>query len=183
MSALSDAVTVPQGATVATVTVHLASGRSFRLLLRAGEETAEWAYDRPDVRAAIRHERPRVHESWRVASGEFSGHRYAARLVLPGRYLVNGATIQMAPASGMLRVSRLAFFDDVGRSAKAYVRGKRTFAWKDGRLVDDAGAEWDLLTGLRKGVKGERLRQIPATPWLIKRWKSFHPKAPVYGKP
>jgi hypothetical protein len=40
---LDDAVDVPQGTVVATVSARLASGRAFELPLRAGIDTAEWA--------------------------------------------------------------------------------------------------------------------------------------------
>ena len=111
VSSLSDAVSVPQGATVARVVVGLASGRTLVALLRAGEETAEWAYDRADVRPVIRHARARVAESW--AAGGFEGHRYAGNLGLPGRYLVNSVTFEGQAGTGELLVTRLALVDDL----------------------------------------------------------------------
>jgi hypothetical protein len=111
VSSLSDAVSVPQGAIVARVVVGLASGRTLAALLRAGEETAEWAYDRADVRPVIRHARARVAESW--AAGGFEGHRYAGSLGLPGRYLVNSVTFEGQAGTGELLVTRLALVDDL----------------------------------------------------------------------
>jgi hypothetical protein len=75
----------------------------------------------------------------------------------------------------------VVLYDEESGTARAYARGDRTFAWKDGHLVDEGGARWDLMRGARAdGAKG-RLAEIPATPWLIARWKSFHPRAPVYA--
>jgi hypothetical protein len=111
VSSLSDAVGVSQGESVARLIVHLASGRRFTLALRAGEETAEWAYDRGDVRPVIRHGRPQVSESWPAPGGDFLGHRYLGRLRLPGRYLVSAVTIEMTSPRCELLVSRLALFD------------------------------------------------------------------------
>ena len=54
----------PDGEPVARVSVRLASRRFFRFLLRAGEHTAEWAYDRADVRPEVAHRRAPIAESW-----------------------------------------------------------------------------------------------------------------------
>jgi len=110
VSSLSDAVSVPQGTVVARVVVGLASGRQLITSLRAGEETAEWAYDRADVRPAVRHARAPIAESW-AASG-FEGHRYVGSLRLPGRYLVNSATVECMVGAGELLIARLTLVDD-----------------------------------------------------------------------
>jgi hypothetical protein len=106
---LSDAVTVPQDAPVARVKVRLASGRSLEVLVRAGGDTAEWAYDRPDVRALVAHRRPLVLESF--PSGTFEGHHYKASLPLSGRYLVDGLEFERLPGEGRFTLSRVALFD------------------------------------------------------------------------
>lgn len=46
--------------------------------LRAGIETAEWAYDRPDIRTVIRHERPPVAES--TPAQDFRGLWFVAEI-------------------------------------------------------------------------------------------------------
>ncbi len=48
----------PQGLEVASLIVTAADGDEIVRPVRAGLETAEWAYDRGDVRARIQHERP-----------------------------------------------------------------------------------------------------------------------------
>jgi hypothetical protein len=106
---LAESVTVRQGEVVATVNVRLASGRELPLPLRAGQHTAEWAWDRADVRSQVAHARAPVLESWR-ADG-FEGHRYLARLSLPGRYLLDGLRIERAGGAGHLVLSRLAVHD------------------------------------------------------------------------
>src|SRR6185295_16127163 len=49
------AIDVPQGALVAGVLARLTSGREVELPVRAGIDTAEWAFDRADVRDRVRH--------------------------------------------------------------------------------------------------------------------------------
>jgi hypothetical protein len=112
-TSLSNAVGLEQGAAVALLVVRLGSGRRLELPLRAGLETAEWAWDRPDVRGAVRHERARILESFtaRTASGSFEGHRYLASVRLPARYSVDAIGLERLPGEGMLTLSRLAVFD------------------------------------------------------------------------
>ena len=113
---MSEAVDVPHALPVARVTVRLASGRELPLLVRAGVETAEWAYDRPDVSGAIAHRRAPVLESFQ-APGGFPGHHYLGVLPLPGRYLVDGVRVERLPGPGRFTVSRLAVVDpESGRS-------------------------------------------------------------------
>ncbi|HEX6738493.1 MAG TPA: hypothetical protein VF310_09485 [Vicinamibacteria bacterium] len=110
VSSLADAVGLPQGEAVGFLHVRLASGREFRYPLRAGRETAEWAYDRPDVRAQVQHARPPVAESWAVEGG-FEGHHYAATFGLPGRFQVDEVRLEMRPQRGRMQVARLQLFD------------------------------------------------------------------------
>ena len=117
-SSLSDAVQVKQGAPVAKVTLRLASGRSLELLVRAGLETAEWAWDRPDVRALVAHEKAPVLESWPGPGGGFPAHRYQGILRLPGRFYLDGVGIERLPGDGHLTLSRMALVDtSTGRFA------------------------------------------------------------------
>ena len=53
--------------------------------MRAGADTAEWAHDRHDINARIRHRRAAVATSYEVndASGHYQAHTYLASLSLP----------------------------------------------------------------------------------------------------
>jgi hypothetical protein len=76
-SGLGNAGSVPQGSPVAAVDVVAADGSSTRLTLRAGVETAEWAYDSPDVLPSVQHQRPVIARN--VPGGaDFQGHSYRA---------------------------------------------------------------------------------------------------------
>jgi len=68
VTALGESIDVPQGRTVATVTLRASSGTAQSIPLRAGIETAEFAYDRPDVAATIRHRRARLYARYGVNS-------------------------------------------------------------------------------------------------------------------
>jgi hypothetical protein len=138
-SSLSESEEVVQGTPIARVSVRLASGRELDpIVLRAGVETAEWAYDRADVRPRMRHERASVLESWPAAG--FPGHRYLATLPLRGRYLVDGIRIERLPGPGRLNLSRLGLADSIS-----------------GRLMPVS-----LTSGFLSD--GARFREVAATP-------------------
>jgi hypothetical protein len=78
VTTLSNAGRLHDKAQVARLRLHMRDGRIEELALLAGRDTAEWAYDRADVRAGIKHRRALAVESW--AEEGFAGHRYLARL-------------------------------------------------------------------------------------------------------
>ena len=71
----------------------------------------------------------------------------------------------------------LVVFDAQSATGTAFERGDRVFEWKNGALRDASGAIWDSI----KGTSGENaLRPLPATPWLVGRWRPFYPRGHVY---
>jgi hypothetical protein len=110
-SSLSDAVLVPQDAPVAVVTLRLASGRSVTVLVRAGADTAEWAFDRSDVTGLMRHRKAKVLETFEAKGAPFPGRRYLGVLRLSGRFLVDGIGIESLPRTGRLSLFRMGLFD------------------------------------------------------------------------
>ena len=78
VSYLANAANVAQGATVAEVRLDGPDGQ-VTIPVRAGIETAEWAWDRPDMRGAVAHQRGMVAGQW---VGQPRGNLYVARLVV-----------------------------------------------------------------------------------------------------
>jgi hypothetical protein len=76
---------IPDNALVAQLRLKLADGGTVELPMRAGADTAEWAHDRPDIHARIRHRRAAVATSYEVKdpSGPYQAHAYLASLSLP----------------------------------------------------------------------------------------------------
>lgn len=107
---LSDAVDLEQGQVVAEARVRLGSGREARLPLRAGLETAEWAFDRADVRPLVRHERAPILENWR-GPGDFTAHRYLGILRLQSRFYVDRVRVVRGAGHGRLTLARMALVD------------------------------------------------------------------------
>ncbi len=81
----------------------------------------------------------------------------------------------------------VVFFDADTNTARAFERGKHTFAFHKAKVTDEKGRPWDMLRGLleqaAEGEGAERLTPLPGTTWLIERWQGFHPRAPVYKLP
>ena len=99
---LSWATAVADGARVGTVRVLAADGRVFELELLAGRDTAEWAFDRADIRPRVHHRRAAVGTSYAVedAQGSYDGHAYVASLALPERVSVAGLEVEAGAVAG-----------------------------------------------------------------------------------
>ena len=132
VSSLSNSTAVADGEPVAEVVVGCASGERWKTALRAGLETAEWAYDRPDVKAAIRHARPPIAESWSGdARASFDAHAYLARLALPAevRACRGARTVRLQVRAGddlALSLRRVSFVDSASKQMVPLVRTAAT---------------------------------------------------------
>lgn len=78
VSTLANSAHLPDGAPILKLRLHTRDGRVIERELQAGRDASEWAYDRPDVKAAIRHRRARIVEN-KPADG-FEAHHYLGRL-------------------------------------------------------------------------------------------------------
>ncbi len=116
LSALSEAVEVRQGTPVAWLVVRLVTGREVALPVRAGIETAEWAFDRADVRPRVQHERAAVGRSF--PTGGFNGHRYLGVLKLPVPWAVDG--LRLEAVAGAFRVSLFGLGVVDGTTGRAF---------------------------------------------------------------
>ncbi len=158
VSLLSDAVSVAQGQEVARVEARLATGRSFELSLRAGVDTAEWSWERPDVRPRVAHQLAPVFGTWTDPGAGFAAHRYLGRLRLPGRYLVDGVSLEARPEAGRLLLARLAVFDAL-TGAVTPVSLPAAFVSDGGVLAERA------VTPLRSGRASSPTTTRSCAPW------------------
>ncbi|MGH9833437.1 MAG: YfhO family protein, partial [Blastocatellia bacterium] len=78
VSTMANSTHLPDGAPILKLRLHTQDGRVIERELQAGRDTSEWAYDRADVKAAIKHQRARVVES-SPADG-FDSHFYLGRV-------------------------------------------------------------------------------------------------------
>lgn len=108
---LSWAEDVPDNAIVGRVVLQAKDGRTFEFTLRAGVNTADWAYDRPDIRARIRHQRPAVATSYDLSDTQYKykGHTYVASFALPEKTAIESGEIELAPKTTWPNLSLTVF--------------------------------------------------------------------------
>jgi hypothetical protein len=97
---------------VARITIHTTDGQVIERLLRAGSDTSEWAYERPDVKATIRHRRAPVFDS--RPSDDQSGYpalRYWARISLGDRLRVGRVEMTKLVADADVGIWHASLFD------------------------------------------------------------------------
>jgi len=151
ISTMTDSTEIPDGAPVARVKLRAKDGGVIERELLAGRDTAEWAYDRADVRAAIKHRRAKVAESW-DAEG-FQAHRYLARLNFP-RAEFERIELDYLKQGGAVVIKCASLFDSAtGRSTPI---GNASLPYERWRRVGSFG-EVDLY---------ENLRALPRA-WLV----------------
>jgi hypothetical protein len=127
ISSLRWATNVPQGAQIARITAVETTGRQQTFLLLAGVHTAEWAWERRDLRGRIGHELPRVAHTWQQQDGRappFPAHHYFAEFPLGGRVALQRVEVQFLHPTAQIEIYGLAAFDDELKDAEQLDAGK-----------------------------------------------------------
>lgn len=145
VTTMTNAGLIPDETPVARLALHTRSGLIIERELRAGRDTAEWAYDRPDVRASAQHRRAPVIESFPAEASAFAGHRYLARLTFDRAEITNVELTYLLTQAELLIV-RATLFDSVTKLALALDRPP--LAPERWRLLENFGAV-DLYENLR----------------------------------
>lgn len=172
VSGLANAAETGDGEEVAEIIAGCDSGQQARLSLRAGQDTAEWAYDRADVLRAIKHRRAVIAESWPGdRGGGFRAHSYLARLALPNEVSQCGShrfvkITSSARDQVTLSIRKVALSDSTS--------GRSLHASRSVRADLSDRARW-RETALSKPIPGyqgirvyENLRPMPRV-WLAPR--------------
>lgn len=105
VSSLANSAALRDGTPLLKLRLFAKDGQVIERELLAGRHTSEWAYDRPDVRPQVKHQRARVVEN-RVENG-FPAHSYLGRLVfdhaeierIEWQYLRDDAVLYVTRAS------------------------------------------------------------------------------------
>jgi hypothetical protein len=173
---LAWSIDVPDGTVVARVRLHTGDGNSINLDLRAGEHTSEWAHDRADIRARIKHQRAPVATSYAVedAQGNYQGHTYLASLALPKRTAIDGGEIViMRPAQApelMLFVKSISLIDQTG--GKVYPL-RREWVRTEAALSQNQVAETQPSSGTEKSEA--KLSEPKVESRTKERWRRLEP--------
>jgi hypothetical protein len=171
---LSWAEDVADQATVAQVRLKAKDGRVFQFVLRAGIDTADWAYDRPDIRAHIRYKRPALATSYDVddAKNKYHGHTYVTSFALPEKTFIQSGEIVLEPIAHspnlLLTVFRLSLVDS--RADKTYPVGRDLISIENAagpspQSNDQNSERWKLLGQTRFVDVYENSRALPRA-WL-----------------
>ncbi|HEV7798758.1 MAG TPA: YfhO family protein [Pyrinomonadaceae bacterium] len=127
---------VPDAAVVAHISLRSKDDQTFNFELRAGDHTSEWAYDRPDIRARIKHKRAPVATSYEVedAQGKYEAHTFVASFALPRKTVITGGEINVArlPVAPQLTLSL---------SRLTLANGERTFPLRSEWLKKESAAD------------------------------------------
>ncbi len=130
VTSLANSVAEHQGTEIGRVRLQTDDGSSIELSLKAGVDTSEWAYDRPDVKAAIKHQRAVVFSTRPAdANNTFGAHQYWTRLSLGKPQRVTRIEIQNTSKSASLVLWRAALFNSETRVSDALFFIARSEFW------------------------------------------------------
>ena len=168
---LSFAEDVADNTPIARLRLRAWDGRTFDFVLRAGVDTADWAYDRADIKSRIKHKRAVVATSYDVGAAEkYQGHTYLTSFALPERVTIESGELALesqSKDSGLgLTLYRISLVDAAqGRTyplTRAMVSLENTSA--DPSATNTEG-RWKLVTrGLDVNIY-ENLRALPRA-WM-----------------
>ncbi|HKP72837.1 MAG TPA: hypothetical protein VJT82_07865, partial [Pyrinomonadaceae bacterium] len=127
VTSMSNSVGVADGATVGLVRLHTTDGRVVERALRAGADTSEWAHERADVRASVRHALAPVFDSVTVEDerGGYPSHRYWTRVALGSSVAVERVEIVNATESVPLAVWKATLYDAATRQSQTLRRTQK----------------------------------------------------------
>ncbi len=112
VSLLSDSAGLADGTPVIRVRFHTKDNRVIEREIQAGRDTSEWAWERPDVRRVIKHQRAPVAESYEVkdAAGNYPAHSYLARISFD-RAVIDRIEFEYVPKTAQLQIVRASLID------------------------------------------------------------------------
>jgi len=171
---LSWAEAIPDGTTVGWLRLRATGGRTFEFPLRAGVETADWVYDRPDIRARIRHKRPALATNYDVSDAQYKyqGHKYVTSVNLPERVAIESGEIVLVPQKQspdlFLSVFRISLMDK--NLGKSYALDRKLIevesnAPNSSQSNPGTGQRWTLLAEGQHFDIYENSRALPRA-WL-----------------
>jgi hypothetical protein len=165
---LSFAEDIPDKTIVARLYLRSVDGREFELPLRAGIDTSDWAFDRPDIRKRIRHARAVVAASSEVVDqqSKYQQHTYVTALELPEKIAVASGYLELDQRAKSfdysLRVFRVSFID--GDKTYALSGAMVRTSAKTSVESEPKDERWTLL------AEGEKVRIFENTRTLPRAW-------------
>lgn len=147
ISAAFNAAHLTDGTPLARLRLHTTDERVIEREMQLGRDTAEWAYDRPDINRNVKHRRATVVQN-SSASGEdgaFTVHRYLARFTFE-RAEIEYVEIEYPQPDAALAIQRALLNDAVTQHSTPLDRQR--LAPERWRLVERCG-QADLYENLK----------------------------------
>ncbi|MFN2511551.1 MAG: YfhO family protein [Pyrinomonadaceae bacterium] len=173
---LSWAEDVPDDATVARLRLKARDGRIFEFMLKAGKDTADWAFDRPDIRTRIRHKRSLIATSYDVNDSryKYQGHTYVTSFALPEKAAIESGEIVLEPQSQwpnlLLTVFRLSLINRSEEKSyplsREFIQIESTSPETERDQPRTESDRWNLLAQTRHVNIYENARALPRA-WLV----------------
>ena len=118
VTATANSTHLPQGAVVSKVIVHTNDGGRIEREIKAGVDTAEWAYERADVKPVIRHSLPRVFASVPGDNlNSFPALRYSTKFDLGEKTKVDRVELKSVAEGVTLIVFKATVYDSSSAGA------------------------------------------------------------------
>jgi hypothetical protein len=140
---------IPDREIIADLHLTGSNGQTFDFELRAGEHTAEWSYDRPDIRSRMKHQRAPLGFSYEVKDAPitFQAHTYVCSFTLPRKAVIQSGEITVAPVAVaprmLLNVNQITL-----------VNGERAFPLRNKWVQRLAGANLEPLPSREESSPG-----------------------------
>lgn len=127
---------VPDDTPVAQIELRAPDGKTFSFELRAGKHSSEWAYDRSDIRAQIKHKRAPVGTSYPVEDprGKYEAHTYVSSFVLPVRTLITSGSISVSSIRNAPELS-------LSITRVTLTKGGQAFPLRRAWMVEESGGD------------------------------------------
>jgi FtsH-binding integral membrane protein len=117
VTTLSFSSDIPDGVVIAKARVFTADGRMIERDILAGRDSAEWAHERPDVRAQIRHRLAPVFDSHPTSDQgvEFTYFRYWTRIPIGERTQIARTEIVNVSPQAYITIWKASYYDSVDK--------------------------------------------------------------------
>jgi hypothetical protein len=138
ISSLRDAVEIPQDADVADIVVVDTTGERVTLKVKAGRDTAEWAYDRPDVTPHMRHQRPEVAGSQSFTDSDnrrYQANLYYGELPLDRTRTVERVELHYTNPKGAMRLYGLMLWENPSTAHQVLDRNRYIPRYQDDEVA------------------------------------------------
>ncbi len=164
---LGHSALVDDGTPVARLMIRTQSGQVIERDILAGRDTAEWAHQRPDVKAMVRHKLARVFDRFPGDEyNSFPAYRYWSRIELGDRVRLDEVEIKELIPGVPVTVVKATLVDQTGRSSTPLVQlvnetGSSEFTW----LRDQS--RWEKVYDRDEALIIRNKRALPRV-WLAR---------------